>query len=306
MDPLSDVLALLKPRSYVSAGFDAGGDWSIRFSDLRGWIKCYAVLSGEGWLSVEGVPEAIRLGAGECFILPSGRSFRLASDLTLQPVDADKVFPPAQAGGVVTHNGGGDFFLVGSRFAVAGGHAGGLLSTLPPVVHIQKEADQVALRWSVELMNARAARCLAGRLADRTTPRPHDVGSGPACALGTRAWSRRRMVLRPCRQANQRRDRRHARRSGVSMDIGGAGGARLHVAFGIRGQVQGEGRGNPDGIPGALAHAARGRQTGGFQRQRFGDRARARLRIRECLQHGVQASHGLFAPPICSGPNASR
>jgi hypothetical protein len=32
MDPLSDVLSLLKPRSYVSSGFDAGGDWSIRFS----------------------------------------------------------------------------------------------------------------------------------------------------------------------------------------------------------------------------------------------------------------------------------
>ena len=28
MDPLSDVLSLLKPRSYVSGGFDAGGDWS--------------------------------------------------------------------------------------------------------------------------------------------------------------------------------------------------------------------------------------------------------------------------------------
>jgi AraC-like DNA-binding protein len=152
MDPLSDVLSLLKPRSYVSAGFDAGGDWSIRFSDLRGWIKCYAVLMGDGWLSVEGVPDAVRLRAGECFVLPSGRSFRLASDLALPSVDADKVFPPAQAGGVVMHNGGGDFFLVGSRFAVAGGRAGNLLSTLPPIVHIQKEADQAALRWSVELM----------------------------------------------------------------------------------------------------------------------------------------------------------
>jgi phosphomannomutase len=33
MDPLSDVLSLLKPVSYVSAGFDAGGDWSIQFTD---------------------------------------------------------------------------------------------------------------------------------------------------------------------------------------------------------------------------------------------------------------------------------
>lgn len=56
MDPLSDVLSLLKPRSYVSAGFDAGGDWSIQFSDQHDRIKCYAVVSGECWLSVESVP----------------------------------------------------------------------------------------------------------------------------------------------------------------------------------------------------------------------------------------------------------
>jgi AraC-like DNA-binding protein len=152
MDPLSDVLSLLKPRSYVSAGFDAGGQWSIGFSDLQGWIKCYAVVSGECWLSVAEVPEPVRLRAGDCFVLPSGRPFRLASDLALPPVDAGKVFPPARVGGIVTHNGGGDFFLVGSRFAVAGSHAASLLGTLPPVVHIQKEQDQAALRWSVELM----------------------------------------------------------------------------------------------------------------------------------------------------------
>lgn len=152
MDPLSDVLSLLKPRSYVSAGFDAGGDWSVQFSDQNGRIKCYAVISGACWLSVEDVPEAVRLTAGDCFVLPSGRPFRLASDMTVTPVDAGTIFPPAREGGVVTFNGGGDLFLVGSRFAVAGNHAGSLLRMLPPIVHIRKESDQAALRWSVEQM----------------------------------------------------------------------------------------------------------------------------------------------------------
>jgi uncharacterized cupin superfamily protein len=76
MDPLSDVLSLLKPRSYVSAGFDAGGDWSIQFPDQNRLIKCYAVISGACWLSVEGVAEAVHLKAGDCFVLPSGRAFR--------------------------------------------------------------------------------------------------------------------------------------------------------------------------------------------------------------------------------------
>ena len=33
MDPLSDVLSLLKPRSYMSKGFEAGGEWSVQFPD---------------------------------------------------------------------------------------------------------------------------------------------------------------------------------------------------------------------------------------------------------------------------------
>ena len=151
MDPLSDVLSLLKPRSYVSAGFDAAGDWSIHFPQNPG-IKCYAVVSGQCWMSMEGVAEAVRLRAGDCFLLPAGRPFRLASDLSLTPVDAGTIFPPAREGGVVSYNGGGDFFLVGSRFALSDNHAGILLGMLPPIVHIQKESEQAALRWSVERM----------------------------------------------------------------------------------------------------------------------------------------------------------
>ena len=152
MDPLSDVLSLLKPRSYVSSGFEAGGNWSIQFPDQQQRIKCYAVISGECWLSVEGVADAMRLRAGDCFVLPSGRPFRLASDMALEPTDAGTIFPPARGGGVVVHNGGGDFSLVGSRFAVSGDHGGMLMKLLPPVVHIRRESDQAALRWAVERM----------------------------------------------------------------------------------------------------------------------------------------------------------
>src|SRR3954454_5502135 len=107
MDPLSDVLSLLKPRSHVSAGFDAGGEWSIRFAGNVG-IKCYAVVSGQCWLCVDGIADAVHLKGGDSFLLPAGRPFRLASDVALAPVDAATVFPPARAGGVVTFNGGGD------------------------------------------------------------------------------------------------------------------------------------------------------------------------------------------------------
>ena len=151
MDPLSDVLSLLKPRSYMFRGFDVGGDWSVQFPRHEG-IKSYAVVSGRCWLSVEGVADAVRLETGDCFLLPRGRPFRLASDLALAPVDANAFFSAAPDGAIATCNGGGDFFGVGGYFAFAGEHAGILLSVLPPIVHIRKESDKAALRWSMEQM----------------------------------------------------------------------------------------------------------------------------------------------------------
>jgi AraC-like DNA-binding protein len=151
MDPLSDVLSLLKPRTYMAGGFDVGGEWSVRFGPHDG-IKCYAVVSGQCWLSVDGVPDAVRLQTGDCFLLPHGRPFRLASDLTLTPVDALTILATAtRKGGIASINGGG-CCIVGAHFAFTGNHAGILLGVLPPIVHLQKESDKVAMRWSLERM----------------------------------------------------------------------------------------------------------------------------------------------------------
>jgi AraC-like DNA-binding protein len=152
MDPLSDVLSLLKPRSYVSGGFDVGGRLSVRFGKHEG-IKCYAVVSGEIWLAVEGVSHPVRLTTGDCFLLPRGWPFCLATDLTAQPVEALSILATARRiGGVVTVNGGGDCLVVGGHFALTGDHAGMLLGALPPIVHIRNESDKAAMRWSLERM----------------------------------------------------------------------------------------------------------------------------------------------------------
>ena len=151
MDPLSDVLSLLKPRSFMFRGFDAAGPFAIHFPRFEG-IKCYALVSGECWLSVEGMPEAVRLIAGDCFLLPRGRPFRLASDLSLEPVNALSIFSNSQDGGVASVNGGGDCCGVGGHIALLGDHANILLGVLSPIVHIRDEADKAQLRWSVERM----------------------------------------------------------------------------------------------------------------------------------------------------------
>jgi AraC-like DNA-binding protein len=151
MDPLSDVLSLLKPRSYMSGGFDMGGEWSVRFEPHEG-IKCYALVSGGCWLAVEGVAEPVRLEAGDCFLLPRGWPFRLTSDLALPPMAAEAMYRLPMDGAIRKWNGGGDCFGVGGYFAFAGHHAGVLLGVLPPIVHIRKEADKEAMRWSLERM----------------------------------------------------------------------------------------------------------------------------------------------------------
>ncbi|UJW76365.1 AraC family transcriptional regulator [Rhizobium sp. SL42] len=154
MDPLSNVLSLLKPQNYLSAGFEAAGEWSIQFPDQQKGIKCGAVVSGECWLSVEGVEAPVRLLPGDCFLLPGGRPFRLATDLTLPPLAAATVFSAVRRGGVASLHGGGDFSLVSCRFGLASNHAGMLLRMLPAIVLIRDEPGQAALRWSVERMMA--------------------------------------------------------------------------------------------------------------------------------------------------------
>ncbi|MEP7126867.1 MAG: AraC family transcriptional regulator [Byssovorax sp.] len=149
MDPLSDVLSLLASRSYAAGGFQLGARLAVRFREHEG-IKCYAVVSGECWLSVDGLPEPFLLTAGDCFLLPRGRSFRLATDLALAPVDSEELRRARrEAGGLSPHEGEGPSF-VGGYFHLTGPHAEFLLEALPPVVHIRDEAQKATLRWSLE------------------------------------------------------------------------------------------------------------------------------------------------------------
>ncbi len=149
MDPLSDVLSLLKPRSYASGGFDVGGKLSIQFPEHDG-IKCYALVSGEGWLAVQGVRDAVHLKAGDCFLLPRGRPFRLATDLNLPPIDYRTILSTKRDGSIASYNGGGNCFIVGGHFVLGGKQAGILLEMLPPIVHIRAESDKATLRWSLD------------------------------------------------------------------------------------------------------------------------------------------------------------
>ena len=150
MDPLSDVLSLLKPQSYSSGGFEVG-EGSIQFPKHAG-IKCYAVVSGQCWLSVEGVADPVLLTAGDCFLLPRGLPFCLTTDLSLKPVDFQIFLAAYKSGEMALPAEGCGHYLVGGHFVLTGGHAEILLKSLPPIVHIRMESDKAAMRWSLERM----------------------------------------------------------------------------------------------------------------------------------------------------------
>jgi AraC-like DNA-binding protein len=151
MDPLSEVLALLKPQSLVSGGFMVPGEMAIYFPKHQG-IKCYAMLAGQCWLVVEGVPDPVLLDAGDCFLLPRGLPFRLATDLSLEPVHYTVAWERLSKTNDVSKVPGGARYIAGGFFRFTGGHAEMLLQSLPPIVHIRRESDKTTMRWSLERM----------------------------------------------------------------------------------------------------------------------------------------------------------
>lgn len=161
MDPLSDVLSLLKPHTYIAGGFDAGGVWSAHFQEYDG-VKCYAVVSGECWLAVDGGPDPTRLHKSQCFLLSRGHSFRLTNDLEMEPLDAIPFFTGGSKRGSINIVQGGGCCVIGGHFTFVGNYASTLLETLSPVILLQSPADQETIQWSLEKLRQELLRPQAG------------------------------------------------------------------------------------------------------------------------------------------------
>lgn len=149
-DPLSDILSLLKPRNVACGAIDAG-DACIAFPVGHG-LKCQSVIAGDLWLAVDGVGGPLRLEAGDCFILPHGRSYRLASDLSLPAVDYRTVLAGRLPGDVTSWNGGGRVTIVSATFLVEERFSSLLLDILPPIVRVREDADRPMLRGLLQQM----------------------------------------------------------------------------------------------------------------------------------------------------------
>ncbi|MBV6659683.1 AraC family transcriptional regulator [Pseudomonas yamanorum] len=163
MDPLSDVLSLLRVRNYHSAILSLGGDWAFTFPEREG-IKFTAVVKGSCWLHVEGERQPQRLHQGDCFLMTRGMPFSLYSDLSQAVMNSDGHFRTLAADELALHYGGDDVQLVGGRFDFSGVPAQLLLSSLPSLVHVQANEPQASiLRWALERFTSELQQKRPGR-----------------------------------------------------------------------------------------------------------------------------------------------
>jgi AraC-like DNA-binding protein len=149
MDPLSDVLSLVKITNHWSERFQWGSEWCLQFGPYRG-IRTYAVINGSCWLAVDGISAPVKGKAGDCLLLPSGRAFRVGSDLKLAAISAEKL-TSGDTGGALARRYAGDAFIgLGSHFTLNNEHDAMLLTALPPILHINDDKNKAALQWTLD------------------------------------------------------------------------------------------------------------------------------------------------------------
>jgi len=137
VDPLTEVIALLRPRAVFSKGISGAGRWAVRYSDFGQPSFC-VVLEGGCRLAVDG-HEPITLGAGDFVLLPATPGFTMSGFEPATPVRIDPKLASAGRGEVRhgTRTGPPDVRLLGGYFEFDSPDAALLVSLLPAVMHVR-------------------------------------------------------------------------------------------------------------------------------------------------------------------------
>lgn len=168
-DPLSEVLASLHVQVHVSARFEAGGDWSVRFP-AQSHMKFGAALKGGFWLKL-GKDAPRRIEEGDTYLMTDSPGYVMSSDPALRAVDGSALY--ARARGHRVHHGGNDTVVLGGSFLFDVRDAALLTAGLPRLIVIPRGTPAAAmirttLAWlDGELQHPRMGVSLIGsRLGD--------------------------------------------------------------------------------------------------------------------------------------------
>jgi Cupin len=137
VDPLSDVIALLRPRTVFSKIISGAGRWAVRYADFGQPSFC-TVLDGRCRLAVDG-QEALTLEAGDFVLLPTTPGFTLSGFEAVRPIFIDPKIAPAPTDEIRhgSPDGDPDVRLLGGYFLCDSPDAGLLVSLLPILVHVR-------------------------------------------------------------------------------------------------------------------------------------------------------------------------
>ncbi|MEG3152184.1 AraC family transcriptional regulator [Sphingomonas sp. ZT3P38] len=131
MDPLSDVIALLRPGAAMSKPISGRGRWGVRYAahNAPGFT---IILDGECWLSFDG-DEPMRVRKGDFLLLPSTPSFTLSSHPGIECTLGNPMEAPVRHG---EQEGDPDFVSLGGTFRIEQVNAPLLLALLPSLIYI--------------------------------------------------------------------------------------------------------------------------------------------------------------------------
>lgn len=159
-DPLSEVIALLKPRGVFSRVISGAGRWAVEYSAF-GNPSFGAVLEGRCRLAVDRQPP-ITLEAGDFVLLPATPGFVMSGFLPARPVRFDPGVMSARVGDLRhgTPDGPPDVRMLGGWFAFDAPDNALLVSLLPAMVHVRGEPRIAAL---IQLLGEESREQRAGR-----------------------------------------------------------------------------------------------------------------------------------------------
>ncbi len=131
MDPLSDVIALLRPSTAISKPITGRGRWGVRYAahNAPGFT---IILKGECWISFDR-QEPVKFQKGDFVLLPASPAFTLSSHPNVECEPRDPMDTPVRHG---EQEGDADFESLGGTFRIEQVNAPLLLSLLPCVIHI--------------------------------------------------------------------------------------------------------------------------------------------------------------------------
>src|SRR5580765_6441188 len=158
--PLSEVSALVEPRTVFSRRSSCAARWGGRYAPFGQPSFC-AVLGGCCRLAVDG-QRALTLEAGDFVLLPTTPGFTMSGFAAVRPVHFDPKVTATHLGEVRHGTRGGypDVRLLGGWFVFDSPDAALLVSLLPGLVHV-RGAERLSVL--VRLVGEEASERKAGR-----------------------------------------------------------------------------------------------------------------------------------------------